>query len=142
MIRDRLRRLLGRERAAPPPPSPPRAAPPPEVQELEAQLEIEGGELKHKVESGLAPLFLDIREPYEVAGGHVAGALIIPMNQVPVRLAEIPRDRTLIVYCAAGVRSYGVTHWLREQGYADTWSLAGGIHAWIDQGGELATPTR
>lgn len=106
------------------------------------QLEIEGDELKRKVGSGLDPLFLDIREPYEVAGGHVAGALIIPMNQVPGRLAEIPRDRTLIVYCAAGVRSYGVTHWLREQGYADSWSLVGGIYAWIDQGGELVTPAR
>ena len=141
MIRDRLRRLLGRERAAPPSVAPARPpAPPPE--EIEVQLEIEGDELKRKVDSGLEPLFVDIREPYEVAGGHVAGALIIPMNQVPARLAEIPRDRTLIVYCAAGVRSYGVTHWLREQGYADTWSLVGGIYAWIDQGGELVTPAR
>ncbi len=104
-------------------------------------LEIEGRDLKEKVVAGLKPVFVDIREPYETAGGYIAGSLIIPMNTVPMRLAELPRDTTLIIYCAAGVRSYGVAHWLREQGYADTWSLIGGMHAWLEQGGELARPT-
>lgn len=105
-------------------------------------LEMEGAELKRKVDAGLAPVFLDIREPYEVAGGYIEGSLLIPMNSVPARLAELPRDATLIVYCAAGVRSYGVTHWLREQGFPDTWSLVGGMHAWLEQGGALARPER
>lgn len=147
MIRDRLRRLARRLTEGEPAPRPApaaRPADPPPVREPEDEpmIEIEGPELREKVASGLAPVFLDIREPYEVAGGYLEGALLIPMNQVPGRLAELPRDRTLIVYCAAGVRSYGVTHWLREQGFAETWSLVGGMHAWLEQGGTLARPER
>ena len=142
MIRDRLRRLARRlaDPPASPRASPPPAPPPPIPEEEEPMLEIEGPELRAKVDAGLSPVFLDIREPYEVAGGFLEGAVLIPMNQVPGRLAELPRDRTLVVYCAAGVRSYGVTHWLREQGFADSWSLVGGMHAWLEQGGVLARP--
>jgi len=80
--------------------------------------------------------FLDIREPGEVRNGVVMGCQWIPMNSVPDRLDELPKDKTLIVYCAAGARSYGVTHWLREQGFQDTWSLVGGLGAWLAEGGE------
>lgn len=145
MIRDRLRRLARRltEEPAPAPVAPAAAPRPPTPEpEPEPEIEIEGPALKQQVDAGSRPVFLDIREPYEVAGGYIAGSILIPMNSVPERLAELPRDRTLIVYCAAGVRSYGVTHWLRERGFADTWSLVGGMHAWLEQGGELARPQR
>jgi rhodanese-related sulfurtransferase len=90
--------------------------------------------LKGWVENGAEPIFLDIREPAELSSGIVEGAFLIPMNQIPDRVDELPRDQKLIVYCAAGVRSFGVTHWLREQGFEDTWSLIGGAGAWFYAG--------
>jgi len=97
-------------------PTPPRAAP-----DLTDGLEVE------------APvpgsLLLDIREPGELASGVAAGALLLPMDLVPHHLDRLPRDRPITVYCAAGARSWGVAHWLREQGFPGAVSLAGGLSA-------------
>ena len=71
-------------------------------------------------------LLLDIREPGELAGGVAAEALLLPMNAVPHHLDALDRARPITVYCAAGARSLGVAHWLREQGY-NAVSLEGGI---------------
>ena len=144
------RRLLGRGPGRSEPPAAravPRAAPapytepgPPPEEEEEPDLEVEAGDLKGWVDEGRQVFFVDIREPYELSSGHVQGALLLPMNQVPHQLEQLPRDRTLIVYCAAGVRSFGVTHFLREQGFEDSWSLVGGIGAWLQQGGRWLAP--
>ncbi len=72
-------------------------------------------------------LLLDIREPGELAGGIAVGALCIPMDMVPHQLERLPRDRAITVYCAAGARSWGVAHWLREQGFSGAVSLSAGI---------------
>lgn len=138
MIKRVLRRVLrGRSQPTPPPRSTPvRSAHEPEPEEEEAiELEVEGPELKQWADAGRDLHFLDIREPGEVRAGVVVGCQWIPMNSVPDRLDELPRDKTLIVYCAAGARSFGVTHWLREQGFEDTWSLVGGIGAWLAEDG-------
>jgi rhodanese-related sulfurtransferase len=86
------------------------------------------------------PILLDVREPSEVQWGHADGALLIPMRQVPTRLSEIPKDQRLVVYCAAGARSFNVTGFLREQGYSDAWSLAGGFGAYVRAGGAAIKP--
>ncbi|MFT4978183.1 MAG: rhodanese-related sulfurtransferase [Myxococcota bacterium] len=146
MIRRIARRILRKvrpEKNAPAPasvaPSVPRASesrPEPEpsaLPELEPELEVDGEGVAAWRSEGRSLVFLDIREPHEINYGHIAGALIIPMNQIPERIAEIPDGQTLIVYCAAGARSFGVTHYLREQGREDSWSLIGGIGAWTEQ---------
>jgi len=102
----------------------------------EPDFEIGASRLREWVDEGRTVHFLDIREAFEVGAGVVAGARWIPMNSVPDRLDEIPRDGTLIVYCAAGARSFGVTHWLRDRGFDDAWSLVGGLGAWFAEGGE------
>ena len=70
---------------------------------------------------------LDIRETHELSGGYPLGAQLIPMNELPQRLTELPRDIPIVVVCAAGVRSYSVAVWLREQGFGDAWSLETGV---------------
>ena len=138
MLRRMLRRLVLGPTPAPsrPPPAPREEPPPPSEEEEALDLEVDGPELKRWVDDGRDVHFLDIREPGEVRNGVVVGCQWIPMNSVPDRLEELPRDKTLIVYCAAGARSFGVTHWLREQGFEDTWSLVGGLGAWLAEGGE------
>ena len=105
-------------------------------------MEIEAEGVAALRDAGRPLVFLDIREPGEIRHGHIAGATLIPMNEVPDRLAELPQDRVLIVYCAAGARSFGVAHYLREQGFPEAWSLVGGIGAWttVDRAAWLPPP--
>lgn len=86
------------------------------------------------------PVLLDVREVYELQStGFIPGALHIPMNSVPERLGELPRDRPVIVYCAHGMRSYNVAAYLLENGFSKVASLQGGIAMWD---GEVARHTR
>ena len=119
-------------------------APPPaaEEEEPEMELEVSASQLKEWVEAGKDVLLVDIREPYEVAQGFVSGALLLPMNSVPGRLDALPQDKVIVLYCAAGVRSFGVAHYLREQGYPEAWSLVGGIGAWLETGAAWERPSR
>lgn len=77
-------------------------------------------------------LLLDVREPYELAQAHVEGAVHIPMRQVPARLAELPRDRPILVMCHHGGRSQMVADWLAANGLRAE-NVAGGIDAWADE---------
>jgi rhodanese-related sulfurtransferase len=111
----------------------------PEVEpEVEPVVEADAVEIQAWLAAGRSPLFVDIREPHEVRQGYVAGALLLPMNDVPESLALLPRDRPLVFYCAAGMRSFGVAHYLRDQGFPESWSLPGGIGAWLETGAPYA----
>jgi rhodanese-related sulfurtransferase len=116
--------------------------PAPTPEEDEPQLELDGPGLRAWVDAGKAPLLLDVRELGELESGYAAESFLMPMNEVPSRLAELPKDRPIIVMCAAGVRSFGVAHYLREQGLHDAWSLAGGVGAWLHEGGQHVVPPR
>lgn len=50
-------------------------------------------------------LLLDVRTPSEFGGGHVAGAVNVPVDELERRLAEIPKGREIVVYCRSGARS-------------------------------------
>lgn len=79
---------------------------------------------------------LDVREADEVAGGRVPGAVHIPMNEVPARVAELPRDTPFFVICAAGGRSRQVVDHLRAQGLPAV-NVAGGTGGWAQRGWPL-----
>ncbi len=76
---------------------------------------------------------IDVRNPEEYAAGRVPGAVLVPMHTVPVRLQDIPSDRTVYVVCAVGGRSGQVAAWLEPQGY-DVVNVAGGTQAWVMSG--------
>ncbi len=73
---------------------------------------------------------LDVREEFEREMATIEPSQHIPMQEVPDRLAEIPRDRTVVVFCHTGVRSLMVASFLEHQGLAGVSNLRGGIHAW------------
>ena len=90
-------------------------------------MEIRAEDLKRK----LGEVFLlDVRQPWEHDTARIAGDVLIPMNELPARLAELPRDKTVVAYCHSGMRSLRVAQFLRQQGFADALSLSGGIDAW------------
>ncbi len=110
----------------------------PQPREEVAVPEVTAGELlaELKAEGARTPFLLDIREPYERRQGYIPDNLHIPMNSIPARLTELPREADIVVYCAHGNRSYSVTGWLIQQGYSAR-SLKGGIAAWGAQGGAV-----
>lgn len=75
-------------------------------------------------------LLLDVREPDEFAQGHLGGAVNIPLSQLRKRVDEVPRDREVWVYCAAGQRAYFAQRLLRQRG-VDASNLSGGYTTWL-----------
>ena len=76
------------------------------------------------------PCLVDVREPWEFATAHIAGASLVPMREVPQRLAELPADVPLVCICHHGMRSQQVAMFLARQGFEQVVNIAGGIHAW------------
>lgn len=76
-----------------------------------------------------APVLIDVRTPEEFAAGHVPGALLIPYDQIAERLAEIPKDRPIVLYCRSGRRAARAEATLAAHGIAAR-QLAGSWLAW------------
>lgn len=76
-----------------------------------------------------APYVLDVREPGEYAGGHIAGSHLIPLGSLADRRGEVPKDRKVVVVCRSGARSANATQFLVAEGY-DAANMAGGMLAW------------
>lgn len=93
-------------------------------------MEIDVLKLKEMRDGGESVTLLDVREPHELAICKVAGSVDIPMQQVPQRLLELPREGAIVVMCHHGGRSRMVTNFLRQNGYGNAVNLAGGIDAW------------
>ena len=148
MLRRIIRRLI-RGGSTPTPASssrtpstPPVSAPEPDDEPedlVDVEVDTEG--LKAWVSSGAPFTLVDIREPHELRLGYARDALLLRMNDIPNRLDELPSKETrLVIYCAAGSRSFSVAHWLREQGWGDTWSLESGFYGVTEAGFEVARP--
>ncbi len=71
-------------------------------------------------------IVLDIREVAEREVWTLPGSIHIPFGQIRDRIGEIPKDKTIVTYCAVGVRSYNVARILMQNGFSDVRILAGG----------------
>lgn len=100
--------------------------------EMNGIKEIDAKSLKTKLDAKEDIFLLDVREPFEREICSIGGELI-PVAQVASRLEEIPKDRTIVVYCRSGGRSRRVTESLKAKGFEQVLNLSGGILGWIDQ---------
>jgi rhodanese-related sulfurtransferase len=78
-------------------------------------------------------LVIDVREPMEYRNGHVPGALLIPMGQLPSRHHELPHNAPVYLICASGNRSSAMAAYLIGVG-VDARSVQGGTSAWAAAG--------
>ncbi|TSA20247.1 MAG: rhodanese-like domain-containing protein [Betaproteobacteria bacterium] len=84
---------------------------------------------------GLTEAYLiDIRSNGEVRGGGIAGAVHIEMHLLPLRAADIPKDKPVVLYCHSGARSAQACTYLAQQGFDNMHNLSGGILAWARAG--------
>jgi rhodanese-related sulfurtransferase len=79
------------------------------------------------------PLILDVREAWETAICKLAQAQLLPMQEIPSRWNELPRDRAIVVLCHHGMRSLQVATYLQDKGLDRLYNLSGGIAAWAAQ---------
>jgi rhodanese-related sulfurtransferase len=73
---------------------------------------------------------IDVREPWEFDQGHIEDALLIPLKSLPQRVAEVPRDRPVVINCHHGGRSMQAVNYLRQQGFGNVTNMEGGIDRW------------
>ncbi|NCI51545.1 rhodanese-like domain-containing protein [Sediminibacterium roseum] len=72
---------------------------------------------------------IDVREPHEHEGFNIGGQLI-PLDEIVSRAAEIPRNKTVVLYCKKGIRSQIAIQKLDKFGFENLVNLKGGMEAW------------
>jgi len=81
-------------------------------------------------------VFLDVREPGEVADGKVAGAVTIPRGVLEWQTEKLEEATTVVIYCAAGGRAALAGETLKALGFEDVRN-AGGFKDWVEAGGAV-----
>lgn len=85
---------------------------------------------RRRREGSPSPLIVDVREANEFAAVRLDDVVLLPMSSFAERFAELPKDRPLLVMCAAGARSAAATAHLLRNGYTYVVNVAGGITEW------------
>ena len=90
-------------------------------------------DLKTRIDGKDEVLVLDVREPQEFQICRIPGSTLIPLNDLPQRLAELEGYKDMVVHCKSGVRSAKAVKLLHEAGFSSAKNLRGGILAWINE---------
>jgi adenylyltransferase/sulfurtransferase len=95
----------------------------PEITPRDAAEKLRAGEIE----------IVDVREPHELQIAKYPKVTAIPLGQLADHIADLPRDRDLVLACRTGVRSAKAVQQLQAAGFTRVWNLVGGIHRWIDE---------
>lgn len=100
--------------------------------ELPMEIDVRG--VKQKLDAGDDFLLLDCRDENEHALVCIDEATLVPMSELVDRVSELEpfRAKNIVVHCHHGGRSLRVASWLREQGFSQAQSMAGGIDQWAE----------
>lgn len=84
--------------------------------------------------------FVDVR-PAGARGG-IPGALSLPMEEIGVRVSELPTEGWVVAYCEDGAQALAAVRFFRARGMDDTYALEGGLRAWRAAGGPTTEAPR
>jgi len=93
--------------------------------------EIDVDELAARLDGGAR--LIDVRQPDEYTSGHIPGAVLVPLAEVPNRLEAFSPTETNYLVCRSGARSMRAAELLSARGF-DVINVAGGTLAWQDSG--------
>lgn len=112
------------------------------IEEAKAEIKEITVDEAHRLLADKTPVvFLDIREPEQVALGYIKGSVFIRGDEVEMHAPHLLPDKEVpvLLYCSEGVRSLFTALTLKEMGYKDIRTLAGGFKAWVEAGYEVET---
>ncbi len=90
------------------------------------------------LEAGIGQIHLiDVRTEGEVSRGVIDGAIHIPLHLLPLRAADIPQNKPVVIYCNSGARSAQACAFMAAKGFDNMHNLSGGIMAWARSGKPL-----
>jgi molybdopterin/thiamine biosynthesis adenylyltransferase/rhodanese-related sulfurtransferase len=112
----------------------------PEGYDFDEDMEITPREVKRKLDAGEKFVFIDCRQKNEWDITHIEGATLLPLQQLGQRIGELAgkEDEEIIVHCRSGQRSMNFARILKQNGFENVKSMAGGILLWnkdINPGG-------
>jgi adenylyltransferase/sulfurtransferase len=90
-------------------------------------------QLKQKIDAKIPMMILDVREPFEYEIARIENSKLIPLDELPERLGELNQDAEIVALCHGGMRSARAVEFLRTNGFARAFNLAGGIDAWANE---------
>ena len=94
--------------------------------------EITVRELKQKMDNGEPINVLDVREPHEYEVANI-GVKLVPLGELPRRLAEFDQDENFAIHCKTGGRSAKAVKLLQDAGFGNVYNVKGGITAWSEE---------
>jgi rhodanese-related sulfurtransferase len=100
--------------------------------DAEMRQDVDVTEAKRRHDDGA--LLIDVREPDEWFFGHAPGATHIPLGSLSRHIADLPRDRDLLLICRSGNRSSTAQELLVRQGFTRAVNVSGGMLAWSRAG--------
>jgi rhodanese-related sulfurtransferase len=101
-------------------------------------VEVTPADTVAKMASANPPVLIDVREDREFNLGHAAGALHMSRGTLESKIdTAVPRNATIVLYCASGNRSALAVESLSLMGYTNVASMAGGFRGWVDAHGAV-----
>jgi adenylyltransferase/sulfurtransferase len=94
--------------------------------------EITVKELKQKMDDGEPINVLDVREPHEYEVANI-GVKLVPLGELPRRLAEFDQNGSFAIHCKTGARSANAVKLLQDAGFGNVYNVKGGITAWSEE---------
>ena len=98
-------------------------------------MEIDCETVKMSLDASEDLVLIDCREADEYATARIEGARLVPMSEIQQRVGELEphRNERIVIHCHHGGRSLRVAGWLRQQGFSQAQSMAGGIDQWSQE---------
>jgi len=101
---------------------------------LSTYTNVSVSEAKQMIDTNPDLVKLDVRTEEEYNDGHIANAILIPVNELESRLDELDKEKETLVYCRSGVRSATASQILVDNGFSNVYNMLGGIVAWTNEG--------
>ncbi len=93
-------------------------------------VEISAEALQSRIAGGNPPVLIDVRQPFEWEINRLPGAVLFPLDRLGDVLDEYEPSEELVLDCHHGVRSLNAVFFLKQHGFTNVKSLAGGIDLW------------
>jgi len=103
--------------------------------------EIDALGLQKLIDSEEAVHLIDVRSASEYNQGIIAGGEFMPLHTLPLRVNDLPKDKTIVFYCRSGARSAQACMFTKQQAGVEALNLQGGIISWHRSGLTITAPT-